>query len=287
MIDHPAVPEAVRAPVRFGTAELSPDETAAHRWRILVDGVLQSYVDLADPGNLILPYTNWMASTIEEHWAGERPLAAVHIGGGGCSLARYLARTRPGSAQTVFELDEPLTGLIREHLGLDDVPGVRVEAIDGRAGIERLPGRSMDLVVLDAFRAGAPDTGMATVEFLERIARVLRPGGLYLANVWGAGQLDFLLGAAAGMDVVFSRMAALSEAGVFMRVRPGNVVLAGVQAPPPDRELGGWAAGTGGEVFCLDPATLAAACGTAAPLTGSGDGYPEPPPVRPWPRLDT
>ena len=33
------------------------------------------------------------------------PLAVTHVGGGGCTLARYLAATRPGSSQIVLEPD--------------------------------------------------------------------------------------------------------------------------------------------------------------------------------------
>ena len=39
----------VRAPVTFGEAELRPDPARPQGWTLLLDGVPQSYVDLADP----------------------------------------------------------------------------------------------------------------------------------------------------------------------------------------------------------------------------------------------
>ena len=39
----------VSAPVGFGVAELVPDPAHPRAWTLLVDGVPQSYVDLADP----------------------------------------------------------------------------------------------------------------------------------------------------------------------------------------------------------------------------------------------
>ena len=46
------------------------------------------------------------------------PLDAVFLGGGGFTLPRYLAATRPGSRSRVLEVDATLVELARERLGL-------------------------------------------------------------------------------------------------------------------------------------------------------------------------
>lgn len=259
--------QPVRRQVRFGTAELVPERGRPGRWAVLVDGVLQSYVDLTDPIHQEMPFTAWIAAVID-HWLPRpRPLSVVHVGGGGFTVARYLAAARPGSAQTVFELDDLLTELVREFLELDEVAGLRVEACDGRAGVEAMPEEAIDVLVQDAYRAGDPATALATVEFAGEVARVLRNGGLSVTNMWGAGELRFVLRAVASAAEVFEHVLVFAEAGVFMRTRPGNVVVAASDEPLPREQLVEWASGTEDTVFCLTTRQLAAACGSAEPLT--------------------
>jgi spermidine synthase len=276
--------EVVERQVRFGTAELMPDRLRPAAWALAVDGVLQSYVDLDDPTYLKLPYTVWIAQVLDRYVPEGSAVSAVHVGGGGFTLPRYLAATRPGSEQTVFELDGQLVDLVREHLDLDGVQGMRVQVQDGRSGIEGMPDGKADLVVLDVFRGGDPVTDLATVEFLREIARVLRPGGLYVTNMWGAADLGFVLRAIASVTAVFPHVLAFAEAGVFMKVRPGNVVIAASTNDLPVTELVERATSTENRVFCLTPTQLAAVCGSAAPLT-EADPLVEPvPPVLRWGR---
>src|SRR2546425_3255034 len=102
----------------FGTAELVRDPWRASGWLVTVDGVLQSYVDLADATYLRMPFTVWIAQAIDRHWPAGSAISAVHVGGGGFTLPRYVAAAPPGSDQTVFELDGALVDLVREHLDL-------------------------------------------------------------------------------------------------------------------------------------------------------------------------
>jgi spermidine synthase len=268
----------------FGIAELLPDPWRPAAWTVAVDGVTQSYVDLADPTYLRMAFTVWIAQVIDRHWPGGSAISAVHVGGGGFTLPRYLAATRPGSDQTVFELDGPLVDLVREHLDLDAVPGVRVEVRDGRAGIEAMPDDTADLVVLDVFRGGDVATELATVEFLRQIARVLRPGGLYVTNIWDGGELDFALRATASIGEVFPHVLVLGEAGVLMKLRPGNLVVAASSGDLPIADVRAWAFHDSSSVNCLTPPQLAAACGTAPPLTEANPQVRLVPSVRSWRR---
>jgi hypothetical protein len=140
-----------------------------------------SYVDLEDPTHLEFDYTRWMGTAIEDMAAG--PLDAVFIGGGGFTLPRYLAATRPGSRSTVLEVDGDLVDLARERLGLRTGPDLRVRVGDARLTLRGEPTDSADLVVGDAFGGVAVPWHLTTVEFTRDIRRVLRPDGLYLLNV--------------------------------------------------------------------------------------------------------
>lgn len=256
-------------PVLFGTAELVRDEEYPAAWAVTVNGVLQSYVDLADPANLAMPYTDWIAQVIDRHWATGNPVTAVHLGGGGYSIPRYVAAMRPGSDQTIHELDGQLVELLRERLGLESGPGMRILVQDARTGIEGMADATADLVVQDVFRGGAIATELATVEFVRRTARVLRPGGLYTTNLWDGGDLTFALRAVAAVTEVFPHVLVLAETDVLARLRPGNLVVAASDRELPLAGLEHWAAMDPDPVHCLTPRQLTAMCGSAPPLTES------------------
>jgi spermidine synthase len=260
----------VRRTVRFGSAELVREEAWPSAWLLFVDGVLQSYVDLEDPTNLAMPYTDWMGQVIDRHWPAADTVSAVHVGGGGCAVPRFVAATRPGSEQTVFDLDGPLIDLVRERLDLDAVPGLRVEVRDGRAGVDGTPDGAVDLVVVDVFRGGSVVAELATVEAVGQVARILRPGGLYTTNLWDGGDLDFALRGIAAVVAVFPHVLVIAETGILGRRRPGNVVVAASSVALPVAELTEWAAADPSAVRCLTSRQLADRCGTAPPLTEAG-----------------
>ncbi|WP_093153072.1 spermidine synthase [Saccharopolyspora antimicrobica] len=266
--------------VWFGDAELIPDPHRAAGWTVAVDGISQSFVDLADPTYLKFPYVAWIAQAVDRHWPPGTAVSATYLGGAGCTLPRYVAATRPGSAQTAFELDEPLVELVREHLALDEVPGLEVRVQDGRAGIREAPDGSTDLVVLDVFRAGSVATELATVEFLTDLARVLRPGGLCAANLWDGGELEFALRAVAAVGEVFPHVLVLAEPAVLLRHRAGNIVVVASTRDLPKAGLDAWGAAAANRMSCLTLPQLAAVAGTAAPLTEATPHTAPVPPVR-------
>jgi SAM-dependent methyltransferase len=261
---------------------LIPDRLRDGGWTVAVDGVSQSYVDLDDPGHLKMPFADWIGQAVDRHWARCAALSALFVGGAGCTLPRYVAATRPGSDQIVFELDGELVELVREHLALDRVPGLQVRVQDGRAGIAGAVAGSADLVVLDCFRAGDVVTELATVEFLREVARVLRPGGLYAANMWDAADLGFALRAVASVRSVFPHVLVLAEPGVLLRRRAGNVVVVASTRSLPADGLVEWAATAANRVSCLAPRQLAAVSGTAEPLTEAEPLTHQVPPVQRW-----
>ena len=56
-----------------------------------------SYVDLADPSHLEFDYMRWMRIVLR----AARARRVLHVGGGGCALARALAAEDPGGRQEV------------------------------------------------------------------------------------------------------------------------------------------------------------------------------------------
>jgi spermidine synthase len=193
---------------------------------LVLDDLRHSYVDLEDPRRLEFPYVRWIGDLVD----ARRPARAVFLGGGGFTLPRYLAAVRPGARSVVLEIDGELVGLVRDELGLRESPALRVRVGDARVSLRDEPTGSADLVVGDAFGGLAVPWHLATVQFLRDVRRVLRPDGVYSANLIDFGPLAFARAEAATLRRVFPHVALVTERGG----RPGgNLVLHASERPLP------------------------------------------------------
>lgn len=237
-------PVPVTRTVDFGTAKLLPDIDRPRAWLLTVDGAPQSYVDLDDPGHLEFEYAQRMAHVLEsvlpgadipsdeaaDSGAAARPggLDVVHLGGGAMALPRRLDRTRPGIRQQVVEADRALAALVAEHLPPAG-DAVTVHTRDAREWLAAAPDGSADAVVVDVFGGSRVPAHLTSVEFAAGIRRVLRPGGLYTANIADAAPFTFLGGQLATVRQAFGPAADLcliAEPAVLRGRRFGNAVLA-------------------------------------------------------------
>jgi spermidine synthase len=216
-------------------AELIRDLDRPNGWLLSVDGVAQSYVDLDDPTHLEFEYVRRIGDVID--CLPDGPFQALHVGGGACTLPRYLAATRPGSKQLVFDPDGELIEFIRERLDLRSVPQLRVRISDGREGVATRHDDSADLLVLDAFVSAAMPSRLMTIEFLEDVARVLRPAGTFLANISDGPGLGFIKRVVATVSAVFGEVVLLADPGVMRGRRFGNLVIAASATRLPTAQL--------------------------------------------------
>src|SRR5688500_12461251 len=155
----------VRAEVDHGLAELVGDPDRPQGWTLLLDGTAQSHVDLDDPTHLEFEYVRRLGHLVDLLAPPAAPLRALHLGGGGWTLPRYIATTRPGSAQQVVEIDAALVDLVSSRLPADGL-GIDIVVGDARAALSRLPAGSLDLVVLDAFAGARTPAHLTSAEFL-------------------------------------------------------------------------------------------------------------------------
>jgi spermidine synthase len=214
-----------------GRVELLADADRPGGWLLTVDRIRQSYVDLDDPTYLDFEYVQAMADVIDALPDG--PLAVTHIGGGGCTLARYVAACRPGSPQIVLEPDGEVTAVVRAKLPLPPRSRIRVRATGGREGVAALRADSADVVVLDAFSGGRVPAELTTLEFLAEVARVLRRSGVFLANVADGPPLTYARRLAATVRSVLPRVIVTADPAVMKGRRFGNLVLAATRAELP------------------------------------------------------
>ncbi|MFI8399095.1 spermidine synthase [Streptomyces sp. NPDC085463] len=220
-----------------GLAELVPDRERPRAWTLLVDGAPQSHVDLDDPAHLSFAYQRRLGHVVDLAAPSNRPLQAVHLGGGALTLARYVAATRPRSTQQVVELDGPLVQFVRRELPLDPAARVRVRSTDARAGLAKVQDGWADLIIADVFGGARTPAHLTSTEFLAEVRRALRPGGLYAANLADGPPLAHLRGQIATAAAVFPELALTADPTVLRGRRFGNAVLLASDRELPVAEL--------------------------------------------------
>lgn len=220
-----AVPGRCDADTVYYCARVDGDPERASAKVLVLDDLRHSYVDLADPAHLEFAYIRRFADAVDSAFPAGQPLRAVHLGGGGFTMPRWLAATRPGTASTVLEVDAGVVDLGRRELGVDAIPGVDVRVGDARTSLTELPDGSADLVIGDAFGARSVPWHLATSEFVDEVRRVLRPGGLYVLNVIDRDPLALLTAEAATVADRFVTVALLIRPDQLEPGGGGNAVL--------------------------------------------------------------
>jgi SAM-dependent methyltransferase len=266
--------------VSLGEAELLADADRPGGWLLLVDRIRQSYVDLDDPTYLDFEYMQAIADILDALPAGR--LAVTHVGGGAGTLARYVAATRDGSPQIIFEPDTALVDLIRARLPFPRRARVRIRTMPGRAGVAALRDGGADVLIVDAFAGGRVPPELTTREFAAETARVLRPGGVVIYNVADGPPLTYTRRLVATVLTQFPTALLRADPGVLKRRRFGNLVLAASRARLPLTELRGRAAGAMFPQRVLAGAGLATFRGAAVPLTDADPMRSPVPPDEIW-----
>jgi spermidine synthase len=268
-----------------GAVQFLADADRPGGWLLLIDRIRQSYVDLDDPTYLDFEYAQWFADVFDVLPAG--PLAVTHVGGGACTLARYVGATRPGSTQIVLEPDEQLTALVRARLPFARGTKVRIRPVGGAQGIGALRDASADVLVLDAFAGGRVPAELTTVQFLREVARALTPQGVFVANVAdggfaGGGPVLYTRRLVAALRSVFADVLVRADPAVLKGRRFGNLVLAASSGDLQVAELARRAAGAMFPQRVVSGAELTELVRGAAPLTAADPMRSPAPPDEIW-----
>ena len=218
--------------------------------KLILDAATNAVVRLDRPQELTLPYTIVLGAAVDSLGKPGEPIRALHIGGGGFMLPRYVAATRPGSANTVMEIDSAVVDTAREDLGLRNDPSLRIEEGDARLLIGDEPSASYDVVIGDAFSGFTVPWQLTTTEFFEEVQRVLKPRGVYVMNL--IDTMDFVKAEAATLRDMFDDVGLFDLGGNRILVaanrpivEPMSAQLEGGRCQPPisgndlDRLIGG------------------------------------------------
>lgn len=219
-------PEPCAVETRYHCAEVVIDPENPSGRILVLDALRHSYVDVDDAQNLEFGYVRAMASAVEARYADDEPLRVLHLGAGGMTLPRYWTQARPGSTSTVLEIDPGVVALVRDRIA-DDPPGVDVQIVDARVGLQDEPDGSYDVVIGDAFSSIAVPWHLATAQTMQQVRRTLVPGGLVALNVIDQPPLALMRAVTATVSATFEHVAVLATPATLAGTDGGNAVVLG------------------------------------------------------------
>jgi spermidine synthase len=195
-----------------------------HERLLMLDNVPHSSVVLDDPTVLTFPYASVESAVLDTLFTPGRPIRALHIGGGAFTMPLYVAATRPGSANTVFEIDPAVIDVAKDKFGVRTGPRMRVKEGDARLSVADTQRGGYDVVFGDAFSSRSVPWHLTTKESLRDVRGLLRPGGAYVMNIIDSG-FRFARAEAATLRAVFGSVTVLEVQG------SSNLVLVGSDRP--------------------------------------------------------
>lgn len=219
-------------------ATVEPDPWHPDAFVLSIDGAEQSHVNLAKPQEVFYEYLRRIANAIDLLKPPGEPVAALHLGAGALTLARYIQATRPGSVQHAVELERELLDFVLEQLPLPEGTNLTSHVGDAREELAGLPAElKFDVVILDIFSGPEAPAHLACADFYREAAAVLAPGGLLAVNVGDEPGFTLVRSQTAAIQEAMGSVAAYGTSMLFSRRYPGNIILLGRDGPWP----AGWA----------------------------------------------
>ena len=268
----PGTPRSAQLSFSDQPAWIVADEVVGG-WTLLIGGVEQSHVDLEDPTHLVHEYLRRMGNVLDVMRPAGEPLHIAHLGGGALTLVRYVQAIRPGSAQTVIEIERELPTLVTTALPLPEGTDLDVVIGDAREELAALGERTFEAIVLDVFSGQDSPAHLAEAAFYAEALARLAPDGLLLVNVGDDAGRRFLAAqvreleaaaAQAGVPGVWT----LTDAQLLSRPADGNMVLlagGALAAPAVADWRAAWLAAGPHPAAVLDPTETDRAFGASRP----------------------
>lgn len=179
---------------------------------LILDNLIHGYVLPGQPRDLKYDYELIYASIMERAGAfpepisevdeaaaprgAGKPLRVLFIGGGSYTYPRYIEACHPGSTIVVAEIDPAVTRMAHQALFLPLDTPIRTRWGDARATIDRMirenaeaessgaaKPNEFDFVFGDAFNDFSVPWHLTTLEFNQRIQKLLAPAGVYMINI--------------------------------------------------------------------------------------------------------
>lgn len=209
-------------------------------WVLEIDGEVQSYVDLNDPGLIRFEYLRRIGNVLDACWPPAQPIRILHLGAGALTLTRYVQATRPGSSQTVIELDPELLSLVTSQLPLPDGTELRIITGDARIELEQVD-HQFDAIIVDIFTGQSTATHLSDADFYREVLQRLTNRGILLVNIGDDDGFEFFRQQArllhrVAVDTGGAGAWTLADASTLDQRRAGNAVLAAGPGLPTEHD---------------------------------------------------
>ena len=183
---------------------------------------LESAVDLADPLNLVVPYTRSLYGGL---FFQPKPQKVLMIGLGGAGFHRLFMAAYPEVLLQSVELDPKVVELTRERMYFTPTANSPIATVDGRQFVKRSR-EKWDWLILDAFRGGYVPPHLKTKEFYEECAARMSDEGVFITNLHSGTELYYA-------DLKTLRTV-FPQVILFQTKNRGNVIAFAVKYASPD-----------------------------------------------------
>lgn len=177
-----------------------------------------------DADRLDFEYMRHVSAAVRA-WGPPHGFAALHLGGAGCTLPRHFAEAYPDSRHLVIEIDPVLAELARSWTDLPRAPRLRIRVGEALEEMRAMRDGGWDVVVRDAFIGNDTPAHLADETWWGQARRLVRPGGVVVANVVAKPRSDAALRDARAARSAFADVVALGDPGAISGKRIGNIVL--------------------------------------------------------------
>jgi spermidine synthase len=151
---------------------------------LVLDHLIHSYTALDDPLHLEYEYIRLYEEMVRWQTIEKKSFRVLFIGGGGYTFPRFLEATYPEAQIDVVEIDPEVTRVAVTYLGIPANTRIRTFNQDARWFVMNCKGSgTYDFIFGDAFNDLSIPYHLTTKEFTQELKRLLKPDGLYLANV--------------------------------------------------------------------------------------------------------
>jgi predicted membrane-bound spermidine synthase len=154
---------------------------------LVMDRLIHNRYDPENPDDLLYEYEQIFASLTDyyiQHVTGKNNFDSLTLGGGACLFPAYLERLYDFSVNDVVEIDPAVVHIAQDYFDVRVTTRLQIIIADARnyVGAAAKNNRQYDIVYLDAFNSFSVPYHLTTVEFIDDVSGLLKPGGLFITN---------------------------------------------------------------------------------------------------------
>lgn len=201
-------------------------------WDLVLDGFIQSNLDLEHPETLHLEYAKRIGALIDSLYQKPRPISVLHIGAAALSIPRAIEKTRPNSTQVGIELEEELIDLVLKTFPLPEDTKIEIVCADAFSYVDQKIEenyKKFDVVITDFYIANYLPYKAPSIDFYTKLKSMTKTDGILIVNAVEdvEKQLDFAYSQFRNIEEVYGAAIALADPSHLREGRKTNILLVG------------------------------------------------------------